>query len=88
MSRLSTRLGLDIVYVEAMACGVTAVGLDVDGVAELSSAEPLGYRVLERAFVAMIPWVHRDPHLRYRSVRTFLYLSPVLETQIDTLSGI
>ena len=69
----STGEGFGIVFLEAMACGIPAVGLDMDGSVDPLSACRLGYAVPEEHLTESISAILSEPPPRPDGVSLDLY---------------
>ncbi len=81
----SSKEGFGIVFLEAMACGVPAVGLDVDGSVDPLSLAPLGHAVPEAELLPTILRLLSDPPPRHPPARLRVFSNDVLQDRVEQL---
>lgn len=83
----STGEGFGIVFLEAMACGVPAVGLDTDGSVDPLSVEPLGHAVPESELLPTLERLLDAPPPRRQPGRLARFGSDAFSEQVDRILG-
>ncbi|MCS6781168.1 MAG: glycosyltransferase family 4 protein, partial [Geminicoccaceae bacterium] len=81
----SKKEGFGIVFLEAMACGVPALGLNVDGSVDPLSLEPLGHAVAEPELASTIARLLADPPPRQPRPRIGVFSKEAFRTRVSAL---